>query len=438
MFRKYLLPVLASIALITSVIISVSAQTGQLRGHVNLKQADGTTVPAADAAVDVYRVDVAGKFSTKASKKGEFAFAGLPYTGDYIISVSLAGAQPSYLPGVKAGRDVDYAIDLSMPGDGKRLTLDEIKTLMKSSGAATGGVKETAEDRAKRAELLKKNEEITASNEKAKASNAIIERTFKAGNDALRAKNYDLAIAQYNEGLSADPEHPGAPALLTNKAMALNARAVDRYNAAVKSADDAAKNTGIESAKKDWTEASESSAKAVTMLKALPAPADAAEANSSKVNLYFALVARAEATRLFVTKVDQSKVDEGVAAYQEYMAAETDPAKKTKAEHDLAQMLFDANAFDRALLEYQKILATTPDDLTALLRAGQALFNIGAINSDKGKYQEAANYLAQFVDKAPDTDPLKGDAKAILDTLKDQANVKPEKTATPVRRTRRP
>jgi len=438
MFRKYLLPVLASIALITSVIISVSAQTGQLRGHVNLKQADGTTVPAADAAVDVYRVDVAGKFSTKASKKGEFAFAGLPYTGDYIISVSLAGAQPSYLPGVKAGRDVDYAIDLTMPGDGKRLTLDEIKTLMKSSGAATGGVKETAEDRAKRAELLKKNEEITASNEKAKASNAIIERTFKAGNDALRAKNYDLAIAQYNEGLSADPEHPGAPALLTNKAMALNARAVDKYNAAVKSADDAAKNTGIESAKKDWTEASESSAKAVTMLKALPAPADAAEANSSKVNLYFALVARAEATRLFVTKVDQSKVDEGVAAYQEYMAAETDPAKKTKAEHDLAQMLFDANAFDRALLEYQKILATTPDDLTALLRAGQALFNIGAINSDKGKYQEAANYLAQFVDKAPDTDPLKGDAKAILETLKDQANVKPEKAATPVRRTRRP
>ena len=438
MFRKYLLPVLASIALITSVIISVSAQTGQLRGHVNLKQADGTTVPAADAAVDVYRVDVAGKFSTKASKKGEFAFAGLPYTGDYIISVSLAGAQPSYLPGVKAGRDVDYAIDLTMPGDGKRLTLDEIKTLMKSSGAATGGVKETAEDRAKRAELLKKNEEIAASNEKAKASNAIIERTFKAGNDALRAKNYDLAIAQYNEGLSADPEHPGAPALLTNKAMALNARAVDKYNAAVKSADDAAKNTGIESAKKDWTEASESSAKAVTMLKALPAPADAAEANSSKVNLYFALVARAEATRLFVTKVDQSKVDEGVAAYQEYMAAETDPAKKTKAEHDLAQMLFDANAFDRALLEYQKILATTPDDLTALLRAGQALFNIGAINSDKGKYQEAANYLAQFVDKAPDTDPLKGDAKAILETLKDQANVKPEKAATPVRRTRRP
>jgi tetratricopeptide (TPR) repeat protein len=438
MLRRYLLSALASLTLIVSISGFVSAQTGALRGHVVMKQADGTTVPAADAAVDVFRVDISGKYNTKTNKKGEFAFAGLPYTGDYIISVSMPGAQPSYFPGVKAGRDVDYPIDLS-PGDGKRLTLEEIKTLMAAGGNSTGGAsKETAEERAKRAELLKKNAEITESNKKAEASNEIIQRTFKAGNEALRVKNYDLAIAQYEEGLRADPEHPGAPALLTNKTMALSARAIDKYNSAVKAADGAAKTSGIDSAKKDWQEASEAGAKAVAMLKAMPAPTDAAGINSAKLNLYFALLARADATRLFVTKVDQSKVDMGVAAYQEYLAAETDPVKKSKAEHDLAQMLFDANVFDRALLEYQKILEANPDDLNALLRAGQSLFNIGAINTDKAKYQEAANYLAKFVDKAPDTDPFKADAKAILDALKDQENVKPEKTATPVRRTRRP
>ena len=85
---------------------------------------------------------------------------------------------------------------------------------------------------------------------------------------------------------------------------------------------------------------------------------------------------------------------------------------------------------------YQKILAENPDDLDALLRSGQALFNIGAINNDKAKYQEAANFLARFVDKAPDTNALKADAKAILDTLKDQENVKPEKSVTPARRRR--
>ena len=438
MFRRYFLPILASVAFVFSTSLLVSAQNGQLRGHVTLKQADGTIVPAADAVVDVFRSDLPGDFNLKTNKKGEFVHAGLPLQGTYIISVSMPGAQPYYLPGVRAGRDEDVKIELAT-GDGRRLTRADIKTIMaKTPGSTPSGAKETSEDKAKVEELKKKNAEIEAANKKAEASNAIIDRTFKAGNDALRVKNYDAAIAQYDEGLNADPDHPGAPALLTNKTMALNARAVDKYNAAVKAPDDAAKTAGIESAKKDWTEASQSGTKAVAMLKAMPAPSDPASANAAKLNLYFALMARADAMRLFVTKVDQNQADAGVTAYQEYIAVETDPVKKSKGEHDLAQMLFDANVFDRALTEYQKILTANPDDLNALLRAGQALFNIGAINSDKTKYQEAANYLAQFVEKAPDTDPLKADAKAILDTLKDQANVKPEKTATPARRTRRP
>jgi tetratricopeptide (TPR) repeat protein len=439
MFRRYFFPILAGIAIVFSTSLFAVAQSGQLRGHVTLKKADGTVIPAGDAVIDIFRTDLASEFHLKANKRGEFIHAGLPFAGDYIIGVSLPGAQPTYLPGVKVGRDIDYALEMQ-PGDGSRLTLDQINKMKAGSGSSsTGGSKESAEDRAKRTELLKKNEEITASNKKAAESNEIVERTFKTGNEALKAKNYDAAIAAFNEGLAADPEHPGAPALLTNKTMALNARAVDRYNTAVKSADETAKNTGIEDAKKDWREASASGAKAVTMLKALPAPPDAAAANNAKTNMYFALFARADAMRLFVPKVDPTQADAGVTAYEEYIAVETDPAKKSKAEHDLAQMLFDANAFDQAQVRYQKILEANPDDLNALLRLGQILFNIGAMNNgDKAKYQEASNYLAKYVEKAPDGDPFKADAKAILDTLKDQANVKPEKLPTAPRRTRRP
>jgi tetratricopeptide (TPR) repeat protein len=438
MFHRYFLTVVGSLALIASISIVAAAQTGALRGHVTLKQADGTVVPAADAVVDVFRVDMSGKLDAKTNKKGEFQFAGLFYVGDYIISVSLPGTRPTYQSGVKVGRDVDYAIELTAPGDGRRLTLEEIRTLMGNKGPATSsGSKESAEDKAKRAELLKKNEEIAASNERAKSSNEIIGRSFKAGNEALKVKNYDEAIARFDEGLQADPDHPGAPALLTNKTMALNSRAVEKYNAALKAPDEAAKTAGLDAAKKDWAAAKDSGGKAVTMLKAVPTSTDAAEANNTKVNLYYALVARAEATRLFVTKVDPSQADLGITAYNEYIAAETDPVKKAKAQHDLAQMLFDSNSFDKALVEYQKILETSPDDLEALLRSGQALFNIGAMNTDKLKYQEAANFLARFVDKAPDDNPFKADAKAILENLKDQENVKPDKT-TPARRTRRP
>ncbi|MFN2514486.1 MAG: hypothetical protein ABR568_24125, partial [Pyrinomonadaceae bacterium] len=105
--------------------------------------------------------------------------------------------------------------------------------------------------------------------------------------------------------------------------------------------------------------------------------------------------------------VDQSQVDAGQAAFEGYLAAETDVARKTTAQKGLAQMLFDANSFEKALAEYQKILATNPDDTDALVKSGMLLFNIGAINNDKAKYQEAANFLQQFVDKAPDTDRLK-------------------------------
>ena len=441
MFHKYFLKALASIALIASISIVAAAQSAQLRGHVNMRQADGTVVPAAGAVVDVYRVDIAtGKISTKTDKKGDFIYAALPYVGDYIVAFSMAGAQSSYLHGVNVKSERVYEMELT-PGDGKPLTLADIKTAMAGTpAAASSGVKESAEDKAKRAELIKKNAEITASNEKAKSSNEIIGRAFKAGNDALKLKNYDEAIARFDEGLQADPEHPGAPALLTNKTMALNARAVDRYNAGIKATDDATKNASIEAAKKDWTAARESGAKAVEMLKAMTPPTDPAEANNAKLNLYFALLARAEATRLFVTKVDSSQADLGVTAFQEYIAVETDPVKKSKAEHDMARMLFDSNAYEKAKPVYEKILTQTPDDVDALMSLGLILYNLGFVKEADGKkeeakatYQEAANYLQRFVDKAPEGQ-TKTDAQAILQNMKDQQNVQAEKTTTPTRR----
>ena len=433
MFSKYVFTTVAGVVILTFAAFVASGQTGELRGHANIKQADGQTNPASDAVIDVYRTDLPGKYNTKTNKKGEFVFAGLPYIGTYVIAASHPTAAPTFLQGVKAGREVDYELSMS-PGDGKRLTLDQINAMASGGGApSSGGSKETAESRAKREELMRKNAEILEKNKKIEETNAIVARTYKAGNEAFVAKNYEEAIKQYDEGLAADPEQP---ALLTNKGLALKARGVDRYNAAITSKDDAAKTPGIEAAKSDFRAAADTTAKAVTLIKAQPVPAEPTEQARYNTNKLATLSTRAETMRLFVTKADQTQVEAGQAAFEEYIAAETDAAKKAKAQHDLAQMLFDANAFDKALSAYQKILAENPDDLDALLRSGQALFNIGAISNDKAKYQEAANFLARFVDKAPDTNALKADAKAILDALKDQENVKPEKSTTPARRRR--
>ena len=180
MFHRYLFPMLACAALILSTVIVASAQSGQLRGHVIMKNADGTTTPVPEAVIDVFRIDVTAKYETKTNKKGEFVFAGLPFVGNYVVAVSKAGAQPNYLPQVKVGQDRDYEIELFASGDGKRLTVQEIKAHMAtSSGPSTGDAKPSAEDAAKRSELMKKNEEIAKANARNLNINEVVGRTLR-------------------------------------------------------------------------------------------------------------------------------------------------------------------------------------------------------------------------------------------------------------------
>jgi len=442
MISKYFYGALAVAVLIASASLTTFAQVGELRGHVWMQQADGQKVPLADAQIDVFRTDISAKYQTKTNKKGEFVFAGLPFIGTYAVAASHPTAAPNFVPGVKAGREVPCEITVT-PGNGKRLTYEEIKAAGGTTAAPSGGqpAAESAADKAKREELMKKNAEIESGNKKITETNEVISRTFKAGNEALTAANtaskaknseeaiqkYTAALASYDEGLAADAEQP---AILTNKSVALKARGVERYNAAVKSTDDAAKNTGLQAAKDDFKAAAEAAGKAATMLKAQAAPTDAADVQRYNANKYAAFLTYAESMRLFVSKADGTQADAGIAAFKDYIAVETDPAKKAKAQLDMAQMLLDAGATDKALVEFKAILTTTPDNPDANLGAGLALYATG----DKTKFQEAANYLQKFVDVAPDTNTMKASAKEVLVELKNSENVTPEKTSRPKKR----
>jgi tetratricopeptide (TPR) repeat protein len=438
MISKNFIGALAVAVLLAVASVPAFAQVGELRGTVFMQQADGQKVPLADARIDVYRTDIKGQYDTKTNKKGEFAFAGLPFTGTYTVVASHPTAAANFVPGVKVGRGIPVEITVT-PGDGKVPTREELEKIGGTSTAppapSGGGASEA--DKAKAEEMRKKNAEIEAANKKITEANEIIARTFRAGNEALNAANvaskannpeqaiqkYGEAVTQYDEGLAADPEQP---AILTNKAVALKARGVERFNAAIRSKtlDDASRNAALDTAKGDFKAAAEASTKAVTMLKAQTTPTDPAELDRYNKNKYAALVTQAESMRLFVTKVDPSQADAGLTAFKDYMAVETDPGKKAKAQLDAAQMLLDAGAADKALVEFQAVLANQPDNPEANLGAGLALYSA----QDKGKYQEAANYLQHFVNVAPDSNPMKDDAKAILAELKSTEKVVPERT----------
>lgn len=433
MRRSYLLNSVIAVAVLLFASLAASAQTGQLRGTVKMIGADGNAAPVANAVIDVWRTDIAGEFHTKTDKKGEWIFAGLPYVGTYVVSISAPGAQPMAKGGVKAGRDVPVDVNL-VAGSGKKLTRDEAVAAASGGATSSGGSADSAAEKAKAADIARKNEEIINANKKIENANQIIGDSFKAGNTALLAKNYDEAIKQYDTGIAADPDHPGIPSLLTNKSQALKARGVEKYNAAITTKDDAARPAGLDAAKADFKAAAEAANQAVDMLKKQPAATDPEGQKQQNTNKYFAFSARAEAMRFFITKVDPSKADDAIAAYDEYIAVEPDAAKKSAAQVTKAQMLLDSGAGDKAVAEFQKLLAEKPDDPDLNLGLGLALFSSG----DKAKFQEAANYLQKFVDKAPDTHKFKDDAKAVLTELKNTENVVPTKTTTKPPPKRRP
>ena len=438
MIRKYFFGALAVAILVVTASVTGVAQVGELRGSVMMQQADGQKVPLADAQIDVFRMDIKGEYHTKTDKKGSFVFAGIPFVGTYVVVASHPTAAPNSIPDVRAGKGVPVDITLT-PGDGKRPTYDEIKNALAAAPPPKGPgapAAESASDKAKREEMLRKNKEIEEGNKKITEANAIIARTFKAGNEALQAANlaskaqnsdeaiqkFTAAVAQYDEGLAADAEQP---AILTNKAVALKGRGVEKYNATIRSKtlDDAGRTASLESAKADFKAAAEASSKAVTLIKAQPAPTDPADVQRYTGNKYAAMLTRAESMRLFVSKVDGTQSAAGLEAFKDYISVETDPAKKAKAQLDAAQMLLDSGQADKALAEFQSILQAQPDNPDANLGAGLSLY---ALN-DKAKFQEAANYLQKFVEVAPDSNSFKVAAKEILAELKNSEKIVPEK-----------
>lgn len=430
MLRKYFLFSLAIAAVLLLGAIAASAQTGEMRGHVVTKQADGTTVPVPDANIDVYRTDITtGKYTTKADKKGRFVFAGLPYVGKYMIAASAPNMSPYVLTDVQAGRERDYEIVLG-PGDGHRYTEAEARAAASTAASSSApSSAESGEQRAAREERERRSREIEESNSHNRQINETLNRTFTAGNAALKAHNFDEAVKQFDEGLAADPEQP---ALLIGRSEALRMRGVDRYNAATQSerykaaiqaGDTATMNSLLDPAKSDFRESVGTIKKALTIVKAeTPTATDQAAVARHNANLLGALTTQAESMRLFSKYVDSSTADETFAAYQEYINAEIDPVKKLKAQLAAAQVLLDASQGMKAAAEFKKILAANPDNIDAELGLGLSLFNTG----EAANYQEAANHLQKFIDNAPDTHPLKQSAREALDFLKTQ-NVRPER-----------
>lgn len=452
MFRKNYFSCLTAVALFLSGSLFVFAQTSPVRGKIELKKADGTTEPVAGAMVEVFRTDSKGKGSTaKTGKKGEFAFAGLMLGQTFALSISAPNITPAVYPNIKAGME-NITITV-VPGDGKRSTEEEVRQFLAAPAASTAGnttaaaataqtdsakpAKESAEDKKKREEEAKKIAEITASNEKIKNSTVIIQKSIEEGNKAFEEKNFDVAIAKFDEGYNASPNFVGsAPVLLNNKAAAYTSRATTLHNQNVKVTDTTQKVANKVKIKQDFAGAMNAYNNSLTVIKN---SANSTEVPAQKV-AEFKLQTLRGAQNVMQYMVTTDAVDEKTTAAAraltgEYISSETDAAKKVKAQTVLGDVFRVAGDSDNAIIEYRKALEIAPDNADALAGLGLSLYNSGVLNdNNKAQMQEGLNYMTRFAEVAPAAHPLKSDVAGLVEYLKTAEKLTPQKVARPAGR----
>lgn len=412
---RSLVPALGLVAVFA---VSALAQVGRLEGQVK-KAGSGEFI--ANAEVQIFRQDI--KWSSgiiKTDKKGKFIHAGIQLGGRYTLIVAADGCSPQFMDNLRADQP-EIVIEMA-PGDGRRLNYDEVKAALANKGkpggpggapgaaaapAANPGDKKAAED------YKKKVEEVTKKNEKIKADNEAMNNALEAGKGLFNAKNYAGAIAEFDKGIAIDQEQH---VFWYFKGLSQFNKGVTELNESIKDP------SQRDPAKQDFTDAVANATKAVAVLDASVA-ADPTKQAAAKPTRVGYLKVKADAASLLGRRFsDQAMAESSNKDYLACAEMSDDPAKKRDFAFKGAETLREAGMTDPAVAAYQAILATDPNFTDCYYGMG-----IAYAGNEK-TFQDAANYLQLFVDKAPN-DPRAGEAKQVIDALKVGNNIKPSKEA---------
>jgi len=433
MFRKLSSLLVFAAAIVLAASVGARAQSAPVTGTVEVQNADGTRKPVVGALVEVFRTDIkASSPPAKTNSKGQFSFAGLQAGWTYILAVSGSGIAPNYMRGVRPGQE-KILITVS-PGDGRKMTEEEAKTAASAPAAAPGAAPmDAAAVKKAQADFEVQKKAVEDKNARSEKANEISTRAIAEGKVAYEAKNWDLAIAKYDEGYQADPNFVGsAPVFLRNKGLTLTDRAVDTYNKGIKLTEATERQAVGEKVRADLVDAAKAFMTGWTVLKSAPATDKPENFESNKTAILSGSVGTFKRA-VETDKANAELVEVAKVLVPEYVAVETDSAKKLQASMVYADLLRVSGNQEEAVTAYMKILETSPDNFDALAGAGLMLVDIGWIKTDKAKSQEGANLLQKFVSVAPDTHKLKIGAVEYLEILKKE-NVTPDKKAAPAGR----
>ena len=390
---KIFLTTLVAGVLLAMMTVSAAAQVGKIEGDVK-KQGSGE--PIAGALIEIFRTDIKWNDKVTSDKKGHFLHAGIQLGGTYRLLVSAPNCAPTYFDRIRADQG-PLTVELG-PGDGHRLTADDVRQAQQQQqaagkAAAPGGAGKSGEKSAEvsEAELKKQNEEIAKKNADIQKHNTNINEVNKLltnGNQLLNSKDYNGAITSYNEAIKLLPDEY---VLYHNLAVALQNRGVQNYNAKQR-----------DEAKKDWTDSANSEAKALSLFEA-QIGSDQTKANDPKnkaAKLSYLRVKADSEVFLAAHIGDTAQAEAAAKDFQALIEMTTDPAEKKSYNLKLADTYFKIGKMDETIQIYQQVLQTDANNLDALYGLGLAYASM----ADGSKTKEAVDLWNKFVAKAPAND----------------------------------
>jgi tetratricopeptide (TPR) repeat protein len=171
------------------------AQTSSLEG--NVKGEDGT--PMKGVLIKIEREDIKGHYQVKTDKKGHYYYGGLPL-GMYKITLEIDGKDVDFVDKVRTqlGDPVSNNFDMHAMAEKRKALNQAAETGTLSKEQARGMTPE------EKAAFDKSNKERT----ELKAKNKQLNDTFGAGKDAMNAKQFDVAVAQFTKATEMAPDQP--------------------------------------------------------------------------------------------------------------------------------------------------------------------------------------------------------------------------------------
>ncbi len=422
MCRRNLLRTAGLVAAFSFLSTVAFAQAGQVEGTIKVKAADGSVKPApAGVLIDIYRVDIKGRYDVKTDKNGHYVRLGLPLQGTYIFVVSGPGLTPTWMPNVRITQMpvVDVTLDA---GDGRTLTLEEVQKQIAQQRTGGGGgpapVKSVSPADKAKAEALQKEQE---EGKKLQESFDVAIKHFNEGVRLKAANNTEAALSEFEQATTLDP---GKNKNFVEIAHRSNAQVAETH---YQIGADKFNKRDRDGAKPHFEQAVTSIRKAIAVASAVT---DDPSVNNDLITYYGILEKNA---RILIENYGVANlVDDTIKEIDK--AGALDAANKNKWEVLKADMYRSGGRTEEAVGTYKKVMAADPANIDAIYGLGLTLIG----SSERTQIQEGANALAEFLAKAPQTDKRVPVVKSSLEELKNGLKIEAEKPAAPAKGRKKP